>query len=34
MTLGMAAALDAGSVLEDAGVDWRVAFVLSAVAAP
>jgi MFS family permease len=30
VTLGMAAALGVGSVLEDAGVEWRVAFVLSA----
>ena len=32
VTLGMAAALGVGSLLEDAGVDWRVAFVLSALA--
>ncbi|MGH2992194.1 MAG: MFS transporter [Solirubrobacterales bacterium] len=31
VTLGMAAALGVGSVLEDAGVEWRVAFVLSAI---
>lgn len=30
VTLGMAAALGVGSVLEDAGVEWRVAFVVSA----
>jgi predicted MFS family arabinose efflux permease len=30
VTLGMAAALGIGSVLEDAGVEWRVAFALSA----
>jgi predicted MFS family arabinose efflux permease len=30
VTLGMAAALGIGSVLEDVGVEWRVAFVLSA----
>jgi nitrate/nitrite transporter NarK len=33
VTVGMAAALAIGSLLEDAGVDWRVAFALSAVAA-
>ncbi|HSJ18033.1 MAG TPA: MFS transporter [Solirubrobacterales bacterium] len=32
VTLGMAAALGVGSVLEDAGVEWRVAFVASATA--
>src|ERR671918_1181121 len=32
VTMGMAAALGVGSLLEDAGVDWRVAFVLSALA--
>jgi MFS family permease len=32
VTLGMAAALGVGSVLEDAGVEWRIAFVLSALA--
>lgn len=31
VTLGMAAALGVGSVLEDAGVEWRIAFVLSAI---
>jgi predicted MFS family arabinose efflux permease len=32
VTLGMAAALGVGSVLEDAGLEWRVAFVVSAAA--
>jgi predicted MFS family arabinose efflux permease len=32
VTLGMAAALGVGSVLEDAGVEWRAAFVVSAAA--
>jgi hypothetical protein len=32
VTLGMAAALGVGSVLEDAGVEWRVAFLVSAAA--
>src|SRR5262249_59107073 len=30
LTLGVAAALFLGSVLEGAGVDWRVAFVITA----
>jgi len=32
VTIGMAAAIGIGSLLEDAGVDWRVAFGISAVA--